>query len=85
MTDCSGIPEHSKESLKDLDVLIIGVLRYEPHPAHLSVDEALEVIEEIKPKRAFFTHMGHELDYFELSGRLPSGVEPAYDGMQIDI
>lgn len=85
LTDCSGIPEHSKESLKDLDILIIGALRYKPHPAHLSVDEALEIIEELKPKRAFFTHMGHELDYVELSGRLPAGVEPAYDGMQIDI
>jgi phosphoribosyl 1,2-cyclic phosphate phosphodiesterase len=81
ITDCSGIPPRSLEKLRGLDVLIIGALRNRPHPAHFSVEEALTAISQIKPKRAFLTHMGHELEYNELAGRLPAGVMPAYDGL----
>ncbi len=85
LTDCSGIPESSAEKLHGLDLLIIDALRYRPHPAHLSVDQSIEVIREIKPKIAVFTHMGHELDYEKLSKELPENIEPAYDGMEFDL
>ena len=82
LTDCSGIPESSLKQLNKLELLIIDALRYKPHPAHLSVDQAIEVIREIKPKTAVFTHMGHELDYEKLSKELPKNIEPGYDGME---
>jgi phosphoribosyl 1,2-cyclic phosphate phosphodiesterase len=82
LTDCSGIPESSVERLNGLELLIIDALRYRPHPAHLSVDQAIQVISEIRPKIAVFTHMGHELDYEKLSKELPKNIEPGYDGME---
>ncbi len=85
LTDCSGIPESSMKKLEGLDLLIIGALRYRKHPAHFNVEEALEHIERISPKRAVLTHMGHELDYFELKERLPKGVEPGYDGLTFEL
>lgn len=85
LTDCSGIPERSMERLKGLYLLIIGALRYNPHPAHFSVEEAVGAVSRIQPKLAVFTHMGHELEYEELSRRLPEGVMPAYDGMEFEI
>jgi phosphoribosyl 1,2-cyclic phosphate phosphodiesterase len=85
LTDCSGIPEGSVEKLNGLELLIIDALRYKPHPAHLSVDQAIGVIREIKPKIAVFTHMGHELEYEKLLKELPGSIEPAYDGMEFDL
>lgn len=85
LTDCSGIPEYSMEKLKDLDLLIIGALRYTPHPAHLSIDQAVEMAGELNPKRTVFTHMGHEVEYESLNDYLPDNIEPAYDGLEIEL
>ena len=85
LTDCSGIPDDSWEKLRGLEVLIISALRYKPHPAHLNVEQAVEVAKELNPGLTVFTHMGHELDYDILSKELPDGVVPAYDGMVLDL
>ncbi len=85
VTDCSHISEESREKLKGLDFLMLGALRYTPHRAHFSVEQAVEEIEKLKPKKAFLTHMGHELEYEELKEKLPSYIEPAYDGAQIEL
>jgi phosphoribosyl 1,2-cyclic phosphate phosphodiesterase len=85
LTDCSTIPPSSVKKLNGVELLIIDALRYKPHPAHLSVDQAIDFIGEIKPKIAVFTHMGHELDYDKLSKELPENIEPGYDGMQFDL
>jgi phosphoribosyl 1,2-cyclic phosphate phosphodiesterase len=69
------------DALKDLDVWIVDALRYTPHPSHLSLEQALDWIARVKPKRAVLTHMHVDLDYATLAKELPSGVEPAYDGM----
>ncbi|MGB7291866.1 MAG: MBL fold metallo-hydrolase [Thermodesulfobacteriota bacterium] len=82
LTDCSGIPESSVERLNGLELLIIDALRYKPHPAHLGVDQAIQVIREIRPRIAVLTHMGHELDYEKLSKELPENIEPGHDGME---
>ena len=79
--DVSDFPEESIEALQDLDVWILDALRYALHPSHLSVDQALAWIARVKPKRAVLTHMHVDLDYATLADRLPSGVEPGYDGM----
>ena len=87
LTDCSGIPEESLEKLQDQDVdlLIIDALRYTPHPAHLSVEQAIQAVYMLKPKRAVFTHMGHEIEYDTLLRQLPEGIMPAYDGMEFEL
>jgi phosphoribosyl 1,2-cyclic phosphate phosphodiesterase len=85
ITDCNNIPEVEKNKLKDLDLLILDALRDKPHPTHFNVSEALGIVEELKPKRTIFTHLSHNLEYEETNAILPSGVELAYDGMEITL
>jgi len=82
-TDVSTIPAESKELLRGLDTLIIDALRKEPHPTHLHVDAALRLIHQMQPRRAYLTHMSHDLDYDTLLKELPDHIEPAYDGLKI--
>jgi len=84
LTDVSEIPESSYPLLEGLEVLILDALRPKPHPAHFSLNEALEVIAWIKPKRAYLTHMTHEIDHESVSRQLPPNVELAYDGLRIE-
>lgn len=83
--DVSDIPSGSASMLEGLDVWIVDALRYDPHPNHFHVHRALEWIEKLKPKRAILTHMTTDLDYDALQRMLPDHVEPAYDGMVIEI
>jgi phosphoribosyl 1,2-cyclic phosphate phosphodiesterase len=80
-TDVSRIPETSLPRLRGLRVLVLDALRYKPHPAHFSLNEALEVITQLRPERAYLTHMGHEIEHAAVSRQLPSNVELAYDGL----
>lgn len=81
-TDCSTIPESSFPALGDLEVLILDALRPEPHPTHLSVDQAVELARRIGAKRTYFTHMAHQLGHARTNERLPRGMELAYDGLR---
>jgi phosphoribosyl 1,2-cyclic phosphate phosphodiesterase len=81
-TDVSAIPERSWSRLEGLDVLVLDALRYKPHPAHFTLNEALAVIERVRPRRALLTHMAHEIDHETVNRQLPPGVELAYDGLQ---
>ena len=83
--DLHDLPEDSIEALEGIDTWIVDALRYTPHPSHFSVFDALAWIERIKPKRAILTNMHTDLDYEALRAKLPSGVEPAYDGMRIAV
>lgn len=83
--DISGLPESSIELLEGLDVWIVDALRYTRHPSHFSVKQALQWIDRLKPKRAILTHMTSDLDYATLTAELPDGVEPAYDGMVVEV
>lgn len=85
MTDCSAIPEKTRERVRGLPLVIIDGLRHRPHTTHYSVGEAVEVLKDLKPGRALITHMGHSLDYERLRAELPEGVEPAYDGMIVEM
>ena len=85
ITDCSRIPDESWPLLDGLDTLFLGALRDEPHPTHFTVAEALEAIARIAPRRAYLTHMTHELGHAATSARLPAGVELAYDGLVLDV
>ena len=84
LTDCSGIPDPSWRLLEDLDVLVIDALRDRPHPTHFSLRQAIEATERIAPRRAYFTHMCHDLGHSATCARLPSGMELAYDGLVVE-
>jgi phosphoribosyl 1,2-cyclic phosphate phosphodiesterase len=80
-TDVNQIPRESWPHLEGLKVLVLDALRYKPHPAHFSLEEALEVIDRVKPHRAYLTHMSHDLEHEATNRRLPPNVELAYDGL----
>lgn len=83
LTDMSGIPPESIPLLQDLDILILDALRREPHPSHSHLARSLELVEQLKPRRAFFTHISHDLDHESTNAILPSNVQLAYDGLQL--
>lgn len=83
-TDVNRIPPESWKLLEGLDVLVLDALRFKPHPGHFSINEALEVVDRVKPKRAYFTHMTHEVEHEETNRQLPKGVELAYDGLKFE-
>lgn len=85
ITDCSFIPPESRKKLHGLDTMVLGVLRERPHPTHLNVAQALEIIDELRPQRTIFTHLSHYFDYEEAGKNLPDNVELGYDGMEIEI
>jgi len=85
LTDHSGIPQESLEKLAGLDVLFLDALRHNPHPTHSTVEESLRTVEKLKPKRAFFTHISHDLLHASMEARLPANVQMAYDGLEIPI
>ena len=66
-------------------MLIIGAIRDQPHATHFSIPQAVEVVKDLSPRRAFLTHLTHDVEHAELSGRLPPGILPAFDGQVIDI
>lgn len=85
LTDTSGLPSSSIAQLHGLDTMVIDSFRWEPHPTHLSVREALDVISQTRPRRAFLTHVGHSLEHTATNARLPANVEVAYDGLRLEM
>lgn len=86
MTDAKTIAPEEYAKLKGVKVLIINALRREPHISHFTLDEALEIIEDLKPERAYLTHVSHLLGmHEEVSKELPEHVQIAYDGLEIDL
>jgi phosphoribosyl 1,2-cyclic phosphate phosphodiesterase len=83
--DISGLPEASIPLLEGLDLWVVDALRPMPHPSHFSLGQALAWIERLRPKRAILTHLTAELDYGALKRELPAHIEPAYDGMVIEL
>lgn len=84
-TDCNRIPTETWPLLEGLDTLVIDALWEEPHPTHFSVSEALSVIERVRPRRAYLTHVSHRLDYETTNARLPAHVRLSHDGLRIAI
>lgn len=83
-SDLVDLPEDAFAMLADLDVWIVDALRWRPHPTHAHVERTLAWIERLKPRRAILTNLHIDLDYRDLAGRLPPGVEPAYDGLRFE-
>jgi len=84
LTDHSEIPEKSLTQLQELDVLFLDALRYKPHPTHSTVENSLKVVERLKPRRAFFTHICHDLPHQATNASLPENVRLCYDGMKLE-
>jgi len=88
LTDTNGVPAPSRELLRGLDTLVVDTLRWETHPTHLSVPEALELVADLRPRRALLTHVSHALEHEATNRRLAEfgfGVELAYDGLRVCI
>ncbi|MGO9231494.1 MAG: MBL fold metallo-hydrolase [Bryobacteraceae bacterium] len=83
LTDHSAIPDTSMELLRGLDVLFLDALRYKAHPTHSTVARSLETVERLAPRRAFFTHICHDLGHERAESMLPPHIRLAYDGMEI--
>jgi len=83
--DVVRLPDETLDRLHGLDTLVVDALRYKPHPTHASVDQALGWIARLKPRRAILTNLHIDLDYARLRSELPEGVEPAFDGMELEI
>lgn len=89
LTDFNAVPQSSMAMLRGLDDLVLDALRDIPHPMHQTVDQALELVKKLDPKRAWFTHIAHDLGHAETNERLRrlghANVQLAYDGLQIEV
>lgn len=85
VTDFSTIPESSLPLLEDLDVLVLDALRHTPHPTHSSLGQSLALVERLKPRRACFTHIAHELAHEATNATLPPHVRLAHDGLKLEV
>jgi phosphoribosyl 1,2-cyclic phosphate phosphodiesterase len=83
LTDHSDIPESSMELLRGLDVLFLDALRYKPHPTHSTVERSIRTVEKLAPRRAFFTHICHDLGHQRAESLLPPHIRLAYDGLEL--
>lgn len=83
LTDMNEIPAESLPLLQDLDILILDALRREPHPSHSHLAHSIEIVQQLRPKRALFTHISHGLDHAPTNASLPSPIQLAHDGQQL--
>jgi phosphoribosyl 1,2-cyclic phosphate phosphodiesterase len=84
ISDCNMIKNKSLKKLMNLDYLIIDCLRKEKHPSHFNYDDAIDLINKIKPKKSILTNLHVDLDYFQLKKELPRNIIPAYDGFKFN-
>jgi phosphoribosyl 1,2-cyclic phosphate phosphodiesterase len=84
-SDCHHVPPDVVAQIKDIPVLIIDALRHEPHPSHLSLNEALDIAKAAGAQRAYLTHIGHDLGHAETEKLLPPHIRLAHDGLRIEI
>ena len=86
VTDTNRIPAEGMERLQKLDVLKRDALRHKAHPTHFNLSQALEVIEQLQPRQAYYlTHIAHDLEHHTTNADLPPGVELAYDGLTVEL
>lgn len=85
VTDCNIVPSDVVEAIRGVTVLVLGALRYRPHPTHLTIDQASAVAGQVGAKLTLFTHLCHEVDHETVEQGLPPLVRVAYDGMQIEV
>ena len=84
LTDFSSIPDETMQKLQGLDILFLDALRHQPHPTHSTVENSLKIVEQLKPKRTFFTHISHDLPDAATNAALPANVRLAHDGLKLE-
>ena len=84
-TDTDDLPDEAFATLRGVEVWIVDALRDKPHPSHAHLDLTLGWIRRVSPRRAYLTHMNHEVDYADWAARLPAGVLPAHDGLVVEL
>ena len=85
ITDASSVPDETIQKLTGVDILIINALRYIPHATHLSVGQAIKIINRIQPRNSYLTHIGHVLEHERLKSEMPENIHMGYDGLTIEI
>lgn len=86
ITDCTEVRDSEWKKLEGVDTLIIDALRWNPHPTHYSVEQALAIVDRLQPRQTYFTHISHDMGlYAEASLRLPAHVQLAYDGLTVTV
>ncbi len=84
-TDLVKLDDAALAKLEDLEVWVVDCFQRLAHTTHANVDQVIAWFEQLKPRRMILTHMGHDLDYAWLKRRLPPGIEPAYDGLELEL
>ena len=86
ITDAKRLPERTAEALRGVRVLVLNALWFgDPHPTHFTVEEAVAAARELGAERTYLTHFSHLVSHRELEARLPAGILPAYDGLEVSI
>lgn len=85
ITDASALPERTIEQLRGVELLVLNALRWKPHPLHFTVDEALGIVERIRPRETLFVHITHDLDHAEVNTQLPPWAQLAFDGQVVEV
>ncbi|HWY38758.1 MAG TPA: MBL fold metallo-hydrolase [Bacteroidia bacterium] len=86
ITDANFISEEEKEKIKGSEIIIVNALRKEEHISHFTFEQAIALMQELKPKKAYFTHISHQLGlHEEIKNQLPGWIEPAYDGLSVSV
>jgi len=86
VTDVNRLDDEELDKLRDLDVLVLNALRKEEHISHFSLNQALEVVAEVKPRKTYLTHLSHQMGFYdEVQKELPENVFLSYDGLEIEI
>ena len=86
ITDANQIPEATMKLIEGSDILVLNALRKEKHISHFSLDEAVKIIEKVKAKKAYLTHISHQLGlHKDVENQLPNHIRLAYDGLQIEL
>lgn len=85
LTDVKQVPPAARRALAGVEVLVLNALWWREHPTHLSIGDAVEVAREVGARRTFLTHLTHETSHRELLKRLPPGIEPGYDGLEVSL
>ncbi|MGD0930692.1 MAG: MBL fold metallo-hydrolase [Candidatus Korobacteraceae bacterium] len=84
LTDFSSVPEGTLAQLEGLDILFLDALRHHPHPTHSTVENSLKIVERLKPKRTYFTHISHDLPHEATNAALPDNVRLSHDGLKLE-
>ncbi|MDH3427212.1 MAG: MBL fold metallo-hydrolase, partial [Gemmatimonadota bacterium] len=86
VVDAKRVPDDAWELLEGVETLVINALWFgKPHPTHFTIEEAVAIGERIGASRTFLTHLTHDVDHADADRRLPDGVQPAYDGLTIEV